>query len=180
MLKVMGDCGYGRRHTFTLINEGGEQFFSTLVHDVCLSPSTFLSHGETDSISTCAISWFCRTSKFGTTRNEKNRCQSQNWFALLSHMTHCLLGTPTLPFRHLLGTSWWQAARVVTITAWLSGCDKDKWSVVHLHFVPTSVMTQRQGLGCITGHIASCDSRWIRGDSGSPESAGSHSGDRDR
>lgn len=50
MLKVMGDCGYGHRHTFTVITEGDEQFFSAVVHDVCLSPSTFLCHGESDSI----------------------------------------------------------------------------------------------------------------------------------
>lgn len=105
VLKVMGDCGYGHRDTFTVITEGDEQFFSAVVHDVCLSPSTLLSHGESDSIPTCAISWFYRTFNFGMTKNEKNRFQSQNWFALLGHVTHCLPGTASLPFRQLPETS---------------------------------------------------------------------------
>lgn len=58
--------------------------------------------------------------------------------------------------------------------------------MAQLHFVPNSVMAQRQGLGCIAWCIGLWDIRWlvghsmIRGDSGSLKSAGSHNGGSDR
>lgn len=67
-------------------------------------------------ISTCAFSWFYQPFNFGTTRNEKNRCQSQNWFALLSHVTHRLLGTSSLPFRQLLETSTGDRQHVLSLS----------------------------------------------------------------